>query len=99
MTETGVRAGWKRHSPEEIVRKLREGDRIAAEGRSIALVAHAIGVTQATYARWRRSYGGLESQQVLRVKQLEAENARLRKAISELDRATDGRKSSAVQAS
>jgi len=88
MTETNTRPGWKRHSPEEIVRKLRECDRITADGGTIARAAHAIGVTQATYARWRRSYGGLESQQVRRLKQLEAENARLRKAVSELDRVT-----------
>lgn len=88
MTEDKSRAGWKRHSPDEIVRKLRECERITAQGGSIAHAAHAIGVTQATYARWRRSYGGLETSQVARLKQLEAENARLRKAVSELDRAS-----------
>jgi transposase len=86
MTDKKARAGWRRHSPEEIVRKLRECERITAEGGSIAQAANSIGVTQATFARWRRSYAGLESQQVARLKQLEAENARLRKAVTELDR-------------
>jgi putative transposase len=74
----------KRHKPEEIVAKLRQVDVLASQGVAIADAVRSIGVTEVTYYRWRREYGGLKSDQVKRLKALETENARLRKAISDL---------------
>ena len=74
----------KRHSAEEIVTKLRQVDVLAAQGRPIADAIRTIGVTEVTYYRWRNEYGGLKGDQVKRLKELEAENTRLRRAISDL---------------
>ena len=75
----------KRHHPEEIVAKLRQVDVLTSQWQSVAdAVRSSIGVTEVTYYRWRRDYGGLKSDQVKRLKALETENARLRKAISDL---------------
>jgi putative transposase len=71
----------KRPKPEEIVAKLRQADVLVGQGQS---VAEAIGVSEVTYYRWRREYGGLKSDQVRRMKDLETENQRLRKAIADL---------------
>src|SRR5688500_4640133 len=72
----------KGHKPEEIVAKLRQVDVLVSQGRSVADAIRAIGVTEVTYYRWRREFGGLKSGQVKRLKELEAENARLRRAVS-----------------
>ena len=74
----------KRHHPEEIVAQLRQVDVLTSQGQSVADAVRSIGVTEVTYYRWRREYGGLKSDQVKRLKALETENARLRKAISDL---------------
>jgi transposase-like protein len=74
----------KLHKPEEIVAKLRQVDVLASQGQLIADAVRAIGVTEATYYRWRQEYGGLKSDQVRKLKDLEAENARLRRAVSDL---------------
>ena len=74
----------KRHKPEEIVAKLRQVDVLTSQGRSVAEAVRSIGVTEVTYYRWRQEYGGLKSDQVKRLKELETENARLRKAVSDL---------------
>ena len=74
----------KRHHPEEIVAKLRQVDVLTSQGQSVADAVRSIGVSEVTYYRWRRDYGGLKSDQVKRLKALETENARLRKAISDL---------------
>jgi putative transposase len=74
----------KRHKPEEIVAKLRQVDVLASQGQSIADAVRAIGVTEVTYYRWRQEYGGLKSDQVRKLKDLEAENTRLRRAVSDL---------------
>jgi transposase-like protein len=74
----------KRHSAEEIIGKLREAEGLMAKGGSVADAAKAIGVTEQSYYRWRREYGGLKSDQARRLKELERENARLRKAVAEL---------------
>jgi transposase-like protein len=76
--------GRKIHKPEEIVAKLRQVDVLTAQGQSIADAIRSIGVTEVTYYRWRQEYGGLKSDQVKRLKDLETENARLRKAVSDL---------------
>ena len=76
--------GKKRHSAEEIVSKLRQVDVLTAQGRAVAEAIRQIGVTEVTYYRWRSEYGGLKSDQVKRLKELETENARLRRAVSDL---------------
>jgi transposase len=74
----------KRHKPEEIVTKLRQVDVLMAQGKTQAEAIRAIGVTYVTYSRWKQQYGGLKSDQVKRLKELEQENARLRRAVSDL---------------
>src|SRR3954464_11789249 len=74
----------KKHKPEEAVAKLRQVDVLVSQGQSVADAIRAIGVTEVTYYRWRREFGGLKSEQVKRLKALEAENARLRKAVADL---------------
>jgi len=79
-----MRMPRKRHSAEEIVAKLRQVDVLAAQGRPVAEAIRSIGVTEVTYYRWRSEYGGLKGDQVKRLKELETENARLRRAVSDL---------------
>ena len=74
----------KRHTAEEIVAKLRQVDVLTAQGRTVAEAIRQIGVTEVTYYRWRQEFGGLKSDQIKRLKELEAENARLHQAVSDL---------------
>ena len=74
----------KRHKPEEIVAKLRQVDVLVSQGQSVADAIRSIGVTEVSYYRWRREFGGLKSDQVKRMKELEAESARLRRAVADL---------------
>ena len=74
----------KKHEPEEIVAKLRQVDVLVSQGRSVAEAVRTIGVTQFTYCRWRKEYGGLKTNQGKGLKELEKENERLRKAVSDL---------------
>ena len=74
----------KRYTPEQIVTKLRQVDVDVVQGQSIAQAVKAIGVTETTFYRWRSEYGGLRLDQVKRLKELETENMRLRKAVSDL---------------
>jgi putative transposase len=74
----------KRYKPEEIVAKLRQVDVLVSQGRPVAAAVRSIGVTEVTYYRWRQEFGGLKTDQVKRMKELEAENARLRRAVSDL---------------
>jgi putative transposase len=74
----------KRHTAEEIVAKLRQVDVLMAQGRPVAEAVRSIGVTEVTYYRWRNEYGGLKGDQVKRLKELETENTRLRRAVSDL---------------
>ena len=74
----------KRHKPEEIIAKLRRVDVLVSQGQSVADAVRGIGVTEVTYYRWRQEFGGLKTAQVKRMKELEAENARLRRAVSDL---------------
>jgi transposase len=74
----------KRHKPEEIVTKLRQVDVLVAQGKTVTDAIRVIGVTYVTYSRWKQEYGGLKTDQVKRLKELEQENARLRRAVSDL---------------
>jgi putative transposase len=74
----------KRYTPEEIVAKLRQVDVLVSQGQNIGDAIRQIGVSEVTYYRWRQEYGGLKTEQVKRLKELETENTRLRRAISDL---------------
>ena len=74
----------KNYKAEEIVSKLRQVDVLVAQGTKVPDAVRSIGVTQVTYYRWRREYGGLQMDQVTRMKELELENQRLRRAVSDL---------------
>jgi len=73
----------KRHSPEQIVRKLRQADEKLALGASVPEVARELGVSEASYHRWRNRYGGMNLSETKRLKELEKENARLKKIVAE----------------
>ena len=74
----------KKHKAEEIVAKLRQVEVLSGQGQSVAEAIRSIGVTEVTYYRWRSEYGGLKGDQGKRLKELEAENTRLRRAVSDL---------------
>jgi transposase-like protein len=74
----------KKHKPEEIVAELRQVDVLVSQGQSVADAVRSIGVTEVTYYRWRQEYGGLKADQVRRLKELETENTRLRRAVADL---------------
>jgi putative transposase len=74
----------KSYKPEEIVAKLRQVDVMTSQGRSVAEAIRSIGVSEVTYYRWRQEFGGLKSDQIKRLKELETENTRLRRAVSDL---------------
>ena len=74
----------KIHKPEEVVAKLRQVDVLVSQGQTTADAIRSIGVTEVTYYRWRKEFGGLKADQVKRLRELETENARLRKAVADL---------------
>src|SRR6516165_742259 len=74
----------KRYKPEEIVAKLRQVDVLVSQGQNMVDAIRQIGVSEVTYYRWRQEFGGLKTEQVKRLKDLELENSRLRKAVSDL---------------
>jgi putative transposase len=77
----------KRHTPEQIVRRLREAEEMLSGGASVTDVSLRLGVSEATYHRWRKRYGGVEVQALKQLKALEKENARLKKIVA--DQAVD----------
>ena len=74
----------KRYSVEQIIGKLREAEVLLSQGRSVKEVSRELGVTEQTYYRWRKEYGGLKVSQARRLKELERENSRLKKAVADL---------------
>ena len=74
----------ERHKPKEIIVKLRQVDLLTSQGSTVATAIRQIDVTEITYYRWRKEFGGLQTNQVRRIKDLEQENARLRRAVSDL---------------
>ncbi len=74
----------KKHSVEQIIHKLREAEVLLSQGKAVAEVGRSLGITEQTYYRWRKEYGGLKMVQVKRLKELEVENSRLRKAVADL---------------
>lgn len=74
----------KRHSPEEIVRKLRDADAMLNAGKELAAVLQALEVSEATLCRWRAQYGGMKAEEAVRLKKLADENRRLKEVVAEL---------------
>jgi putative transposase len=73
----------KRHSPEQIVRKLRQAEASFASGSTVSEAARALGISEATFHRWKNLYGGMSASEAKRLKELEKENARLKKLLAE----------------
>lgn len=80
-----AKRGGKRHSPEQIVQKLRDGDAMLNTGKTVAEVVQHLGVSEQTYYRWKTQYGGMKSEEAKRLKELEVENARLKKLLAEAE--------------
>jgi transposase-like protein len=75
----------RRHSPKQIVEKLQEADRLLNAGQSLGQVLQVLEVSEATYHRWRAQYGGMKASEARRLKELEIENARLKRLLAERD--------------
>ena len=73
----------RRHTPEQIIRKLREADRLLAEGAEIADVARHLAVSEQTYHRWRNQFGGMKADDAKRLRELERENTRLKRIVAD----------------
>jgi transposase-like protein len=73
----------RRHTPEQIVRKLREADKLLNEGKDLAEVARHIEVSEPTYHRWRAQYGGMKADDAKRLRELERENGRLKRIVAD----------------
>jgi len=74
----------KRYLPEQIIAKLREADILLSQGYLVAQVIKSLEISEVTYYRWRKEYGGMNTSQAKRLKELEKENTRLRRAVSDL---------------
>lgn len=74
----------KKHKPEQIIKKLREADVMLAANKTISQIAQALGISEQTYHRWRKQYGGMEAEEARRLQQLEQENQRLKKLVADL---------------
>ncbi len=74
-----------RHTPEQIVRKLREGERLLNEGKDLTQVLRHLEVSEATWNRWRNQYGGMKATEAKRLRELEVENGRLKKLLAEAE--------------
>lgn len=75
----------KRHSPDQIIRKLREADAMLSQGQLIAQVCQALEISEQTFHRWRNQYGGMKADEAKRLKELEIENTRLKKIVANLE--------------
>jgi len=83
MGEEGTLMKRRRHTPEQIIRKLREAERLLGEGKTIPEAAKAIEISEQTYHRWRNQYGGMKAQDAKRLKELERENGRLKAIVAD----------------
>lgn len=83
MGEEGILMKRRRHTPEQIVRKLREAERLIGEGRTIPEAAKELGISEQTYHRWRNQYGGMKAQDAKRLKELERENSSLKAIVAD----------------
>ena len=80
----------RRHTPEQIIRKLREADRLLGEGQGVAEVTKALEVSEQTFHRWRAQYGGMKADDAKRLKELERENVRLKRIVADQTLEIDG---------
>jgi putative transposase len=74
----------KRHNPDQIIRKLREAELMKADGKAVAEICQALEISEQTFHRWKARYGGADANVARRVRELEEENKRLKKAVAEL---------------
>ncbi len=74
----------RRYNPEEVIHRLREADVLLGQGQTVGQVCKQLGVVEQTYYRWRKTYGGMKVDQVKRLKELEVENSRLKRAVADL---------------
>ncbi len=77
--------GIKRHTPEQIISKLREAEVLLSQGQTVPTVSRRLEVTEQTYYRWRKAYGGMQVSQAKRLKELEKENSRLKRLVADLN--------------
>jgi putative transposase len=75
----------RRHTPEQIVRKVREGEKLLSEGQDLGEVVRALEISEGTWHRWRNQYGGMKAADAKRLKELEVENRRLKKLLAEAE--------------
>jgi transposase-like protein len=73
----------RRHTPDQVIRKLREAERMLGEGKTIPEAAKELGISEQTYHRWRNQYGGMKGDDAKRLKELERENARLKRIVAD----------------
>jgi putative transposase len=83
MGEEGTLMKRRRHTPEQIIRKLREAERMLGEGKTIPEAAKELGISEQTYHRWRNQYGGMKAQDAKRLKELERENSSLKAIVAD----------------
>jgi len=83
MGEEGTLMKGRRHTPEQVIRKLREAERLIGEGGTIPEAAKELGISEQTYHRWRNQYGGMKANDAKRLKELERENARLKRIVAD----------------
>lgn len=76
--------GQRKHTPEQVVRKLREADKLLAEGKSVEEVAKYLEVSENTFHRWRNQYGGMKAEEAKELRQLRDENGRLKRMVADL---------------
>jgi len=74
----------RKHTAEQVIRKLREGERLAADGMSVAEVARALEISEQTYSRWRNQYGGMKADDAKELRRLKDENTRLKRLVADL---------------
>jgi putative transposase len=83
MGEEGTLMKRRRHTPEQIIRKLREAERILGEGKTIPEAAKDLGISEQTFHRWRNQYGGMKADEVKRLKELQRENSSLKAIVAD----------------
>jgi transposase-like protein len=83
MGEEGTLMQRRRHTPEQIIRKLREAERLIGEGKTIPEAAKELGISEQTYHRWRNQYGGMKANDAKRLKELERENSTLKAIVAD----------------
>jgi transposase-like protein len=82
--ERGIFMNRRHYKPEQIIRKLREADVLVSKGETVGQICRTIGISDVTYYRWRKEYGGMQVDQARRLKELEQENNRLKKLVADL---------------